>query len=127
MADIACAVLLDQNIPIAVTSWLRSHRCGWQIWHVNEIGLVGENDSAVYLWAQRQHATIVTYDEDFADSRFYHLGSHFGIVRLRVWPTTTEKTIEALDRLIEKVDCQKWPGSLMIVDNDRIRIRQKNP
>lgn len=30
---------------------------------------------------------IVTFDEDFADSRVYPAGCHAGVVRLRVWPT----------------------------------------
>ncbi|MBI2958122.1 MAG: hypothetical protein HYY32_04685, partial [Chloroflexi bacterium] len=66
---------------------------------------------------------IVTYDEDFADARFYPLGKHHGVVRLRVWPTTTEQTQWALGRILESVPEERLQGSLIIIDNKRIRIR----
>jgi len=61
------------------------------------------------------------------DARFYPLGSHAGVIRLRVWPTTTEKTIEALDRLLLHLPSEEWPRSLIIIDNQRIRVRRATP
>jgi hypothetical protein len=69
-------------------------------------------------------AIIVTYDEDFADSRFYPLGHHHGIVRLRVWPTTIEQTQNAMERLITDLSPTHWYGCLIIIDNNKIRVRK---
>ncbi len=71
-------------------------------------------------WAQADSSIVITFDEDFADARMFPVGSHQGVIRLRVWPTTIEKTEEALDRLLAEVSEQDLPGSLVIVDDRRI-------
>lgn len=49
---------------------------------------------------------------------------------LRVWPTTTDKTIEALDRLLRQLPAEEWCRSLIIADalhrtdNQKIRVRK---
>ena len=67
---------------------------------------------------------IITYDEDFADSRFYPLGSHHGVIRLRVWPTTFEETQKAIERLISDFPASGWHNCLIIIDNTKIRVRK---
>jgi len=66
----------------------------------------------------------VSYDEDFADTRSFPLGAHHGIIRLRVWPTTTEITIAALQRVLQSVPEPDLQNSLIIVDNKKIRLRR---
>lgn len=124
MPDAVRSVLLDQNIPRVVAGWLRDRRKSWKVSHVTELGFVGKSDEFLYLWAQEHRAIIVTYDEDFADARMYPLGRHHGVVRLRVWPTTIEKTQEALERLMAQLPDEDWPRSLIIVENQRIRVRR---
>ena len=117
-------ILLDQNVPQALSEWLRENLPGWEIQHVNELGFQGKTDEFLYLWAQENGAIIVTYDEDFADARFYPLGHHHGIVRLRVWPTTIEKTRSAMERLIADLSPSNWRDCLIIIDNQKIRVRK---
>jgi predicted nuclease of predicted toxin-antitoxin system len=117
-------ILLDQNIPQALSEWLEEKLPEWEIQHVNKLGFQGKPDDFLYLWAQENGAIIVTYDEDFADSRFYPLGDHHGIVRLRVWPTTIEKTRNAMERLISDLSPLNWRNCLIIIDNQKIRVRK---
>ena len=117
-------ILLDQNIPQDLLEWMEEKLPGWEIQHVNILGFQGKPDEFLYLWAQKNGAIIVTYDEDFADSRFYPLGHHHGIVRLRVWPTTIEKTRNAMERLIEDLAPSNWRDCLIIIDNQKIRVRK---
>jgi predicted nuclease of predicted toxin-antitoxin system len=124
MAETTLRILLDQNIPARVTEWLRAERPSWHVDHVNELGFAGESDDFLYRWAQEHKSIIVTFDEHFADARFRHLGRHHGVVRLRVWPTTTEATIDGLRRLIENVNENDLCGSLVIVDAAKIRLRK---
>lgn len=124
MPDEILRILLDQNIPQAISRWLKAKLPGWQIQHVNELGFQGRPDEFLYLWAQDNGAIIVTYDEDFADSRFYPLGHHHGIVRLRVWPTSTEQTQDAMQRLIDDLPPSMWRNCLIIIDNRKIRVRK---
>jgi predicted nuclease of predicted toxin-antitoxin system len=117
-------ILLDQNVPQALSEWLEENLPGWEIQHVNELGFQGKTDEFLFLWAQENGAIIVTYDEDFADSRFYPLGHHHGIVRLRVWPTTIEQTQKAMERLLADLSPSKWRDCLIIIDNKKIRVRK---
>jgi predicted nuclease of predicted toxin-antitoxin system len=124
MREGALRFLLDQNVPIAVASWLKQKHPEWSIQHVNELGFQGKSDNFLYEWAQEHSAIVITYDEDFADARMYPLGKHHGVIRLRVWPTTTENSKEAISRLLEQVQESSLPNSLIIIDNHKIRIRK---
>ena len=70
MPDELGRILLDQNVPESLTPWLKQRFPGWDIQHVNALGFQGRSDEFLFLWAQENKAIIVTYDEDFADSRF---------------------------------------------------------
>jgi len=118
-------VLLDQNVPYTVLEWLRTLRPGWNVRHAADVGLAVAPDSAVYAWAQEHGAAVVTFDEDFADRRSFPVGDHFGIVRLRVWPTTVEETTAALRRLFDQVSEGELRGALVIVDRSSIRVRPR--
>ena len=124
MHELRLAILLDQNVPLVAADWLRNQRPYWKVQHVNELGFRGRSDEFLYRWAQENEAIIVTYDEDFADARMYPLGDHRGIVRLRVWPTTIEQTQDALSRLLADLPASDWCNNLIIIDNQKIRVRK---
>jgi len=117
------AVLLDQNVPREVAAWLRDLRPAWQVFHATEVGLANRPDRELFEWAQAQRAIIVTFDEDFADQRSFPVGEHHGVVRLHVWPTTTEEVQDALGRLLAEVPEQALVGALVIIEPGRIRVR----
>lgn len=117
-------LLLDQNVPVEVARWLKTVRPEWQVWHVNWVGLEGSDDSTIFRWAQDADAVVITFDEDFADARMYPPGTHAGVVRLRVWPTTIEECVAALSRLLEEVTEEDLYGALIIIDRSKIRIRR---
>jgi predicted nuclease of predicted toxin-antitoxin system len=115
---------LDQNVPAQVCTFLRIQRPAWIIQHVADVGLWGFSDAKIMEWAQSERWIIITFDEDFADARMFPIGSHAGVVRLRVWPTTIEQTEHALARVLRDVPEANLPGSLVIVDQERIRVRR---
>jgi len=116
-------VLLDQNVPREVGSWLQRWRSTWGVTHTSEVGLQGKSDAEVFYWAQENDHLIITFDEDFADQRSFPVGQHQGIIRLRVWPTTVEEAVNALSRLLGQVNDLELVGALVIVGRHRIRIR----
>ena len=118
-------ILLDQNVPQAVVSWLKLLKPAWAVFHTGDVGLSGKSDEEVFAWAQQQTAVVVTCDEDFADGRSFPAQRHHGIVRLRVWPTTIEETEQALGRLLSEVTEAELTTSLIIVDRSRIRVRTR--
>ena len=124
MAD-RLAVLLDQNVPRAIASWLQQTKPSWDVHHAAAVGLAGKSDQEVFQWAQSRDAVIITFDEDFADRRSFPVGEHHGIVRLRVWPTTVEETQAALSRLLAEIEEGELSGALVIIDRNRIRVRSR--
>jgi predicted nuclease of predicted toxin-antitoxin system len=124
MPEPGLRLLLDQNIPQACAVWLRQERPGWTVWHTNETGLEGRPDAEIFRWAQERSAVVISYDEDFADARSFPLGAHHGVIRLRVWPTTIEATVAALQRVLAQLAEADLPRNLIIVDNQRIRLRR---
>lgn len=125
MPDQLLHLLLDQNIPEETAKWLRVEFPDLRITHVKDIKLDGSPDPEIFRWAQANLAIVVSYDEDFADTRSFPLGTHHGIVRLRVWPTTVEETQSALQRLLTQVSESDLRGSLIIIDREKIRLRRK--
>ena len=118
------SVLLDENISPEVCVYLRSVRAEWNVLHIRDAGLRGAADTAIFNWAQAHGCIVITFDEDFADARMYPAGTHAGVVRLRVWPTTVENTVSALARLLALNRDDELAGALTIIDDNRIRIRK---
>ena len=126
MPDQPLHLLLDQNIPeeIAPVVARKIFRPGKSPTS-RKCKLDGRPDPEIFRWAQTHQAIVISYDEDFADTRSFPLGSHHGIVRLRVWPTTVEMTRLAIERLLTQVSESDLKGSLIIIDREKIRLRRK--
>ena len=107
-----------------VAEFLRKERPGWHVLHTSHLRLSRASDSTILAHAQTIPAVVITFDEDFADTRMFPVGSHAGVIRLRVWPTTVELAIAAIERLLRAVPDDQWPGSLIIVDAHQIRVRR---
>lgn len=80
------SVILDENIPLSIAAFLNSRRPEWDVQHIRDIGLRGAPDATIFEWAQQHQAIVLTFDEDFADTRMYPAGTHAGVIHLRVWP-----------------------------------------
>jgi predicted nuclease of predicted toxin-antitoxin system len=119
------ALLLDENVPLPLEAWLQERLPTSDVLHVLHAGLAGKSDTEVFRFAQAQERVIITFDEDLADARMFPLGSHHGVVRLRIWPITTESTIQALNRLLMTIPLGDWKENLIIIENQQIRLRRK--
>ena len=111
-------------MPLEVVDFLHQARPEWLINHTSHLGLRRATDETIFNQAQETGSIVITFDEDFADARMFPVGSHAGVIRLRVWPTTVEQAISALHRLLQTVPESQWPGSLIIIDIQRIRVRR---
>ena len=62
-------VLLDQNIPKSVASWLIRLKPSWTVYHASELELSGKSDEEVFAWAQRNAALIGVIEEASREER----------------------------------------------------------
>jgi predicted nuclease of predicted toxin-antitoxin system len=87
-------------------------------------GIAGAGDPAIAAHSQQESRIIVTLDLDFADIRVYPPGTHPGIVVLRSKSPDVYFVQSALARLFATVKEADFLGSLIVVDQSRIRIRR---
>jgi len=59
MPEASLRFLIDQNVPFAVTEWLKVQRPDWIIQHVKDLGFEGKSDSFLL----RSLKEVVTYAE----------------------------------------------------------------
>jgi predicted nuclease of predicted toxin-antitoxin system len=113
---------LDENMPLGVIPDLAAvshdvHTCAQE-------GIAGVGDPAIAAHATAESRILITFDLDFADIRAYPPGTHAGIVVLRARRPDLFTAQSALARLLATTDEADFPGNLIIVDQNRIRIRR---
>jgi predicted nuclease of predicted toxin-antitoxin system len=115
-------LLLDENIPPQVTTELR--RSGYDAVHVREANLRGHTDSDILAFAREKGRCLVTLDAEFADVRYHPLGSHAGIIRLKLGFAPSAVVAGVLASLLPEL--ARLPldrGALVVSDGKRYRVR----
>ena len=115
--------LVDENLPLSAAATLREQ--GHRARHVRDINMRGAEDEALFTEAQKEHWIIVTRDLGFGNLLDYPLGTHAGIILLRVPATSTAKQISTiLSVFISNVDAEMLKGALAVVEPGRYRVRR---
>lgn len=118
------AFLIDEDLPRSTAAALR--RAGHAVADVRDVGLRGRSDAEVYAYAQAHGLTLVTADMGFANILRFPLGTHAGIVVLRV---PNELAIDQLNRLLVNaladLSAEALRGALVIAEMTRTRIRRR--
>jgi len=70
---------------------------------------------------------LLTLDKGFGDTRVFLPGTYPGIIILRVKPVTIEKLNAALDWFVKEIIRADVRGALVILEEDKYRIRRKPP
>ena len=92
--------VIDAQLPPALAYWLRE--AGHEAAHVEEAGLRDAEDDAIWMWALKTGAVLVTKDEDFA-SRATRATNAPVIVWLRVGNTTNRVLRAWIDLRLEGI------------------------
>lgn len=115
-------LLLDENISPLVAEALRLE--GYDALHVRETGLKGRADQEILTFAKKEGRALVTLDADFADVRRFPLGSHTGIIRLRLSFAPSAAVVKCLKRLLPRLrDLPLSKGALVTSDCREYRVR----
>jgi predicted nuclease of predicted toxin-antitoxin system len=101
-------VKVDENLPASVASLLRER--GFEADTVIEEGLAGAIDDDLLAAAREGDRMIVTLDRGFGDIRRYPLGSHPGIVVLRLADESALATRAAIMQLLDTMISRTWPA-----------------
>ncbi len=117
------AFLVDEDLPHSTTVVLR--QAGYPTRNVREAGLRGRSDADVFAFAQACGATLITADKGFANILSFPLGSHAGLIVVRV-PNElpTHLLNERILHVLAELQSENLYGSLIIVEIGRTRIRR---
>lgn len=115
--------LVDENVPFSAAAALAER--GYTVRHVGDVGLRGAPDAAIFARAQEEGWIVITRDLGFGNLLDYPLGTHAGIIVLRVPSTFTARQIrDTLHAFIVGVEPEMLKNALAIVEPGRYRIRR---
>jgi predicted nuclease of predicted toxin-antitoxin system len=115
--------LIDEDMPRSTAIILR--QAGHMAEDVRDVGLRGRDDQEIFDYAQAQSAILITADKDFSNVLRFPLGTHSGIMVVRVPDELpTQKVNQELLRALADLAGEELTGLLVIVEAGRVRIRR---
>ena len=118
-------VKLDENITAAAKALIAQH--GHEVDTVADEGLAGATDSVLIEACRSDARMLVTLDVGFGNLRAYQPGTHNGIVLLRLADQRPDATLDVLRRFLIGHVLDELAGALIVVSDDRVRIRRSEP
>jgi len=115
--------LLDADVPRSSAVVLS--KLGHQVVDLRDISLGGVTDKEVIKYAKDNNLILVTRDVEFANVLRYPMGSHVGVVVLRLpFDFTSERINSVLKDFIRSVKVEDLLNNVTIVELGRYRIRR---
>lgn len=115
--------LLDADVPRSSAVVLRKLR--HRVFDVRDVGLGGVSDKEVVEYAKGNDLILVTRDVEFASVLRYPVGSHVGVVVLRLpFDFTSDQINSVLNDFIRSVRVEDLKNNVTIVELGRYRIRR---
>ncbi len=116
-------LLVDECVPDPTRIVLR--QAGHKLITVEDLGQTGAANGEVLSRARQQRVVLVTVDRGFGNLRAFPLGTHQGIVVLKVprpedYRAVHRHLLDALTRIPKA----QLTGSLLIVDRNKFRLRR---
>jgi predicted nuclease of predicted toxin-antitoxin system len=113
---------VDENLPTEAAALL-TQRLGDAL-TVNDQRMQGSADPTLAQVCRDENRTLVTLDLDFADIRSYTPAKHAGIIVLRPLTQSKRDVLRLLERVVEQIGRERVAGTLWVVDEAGIRIRE---
>lgn len=103
-------------------------KLGFTVITLQKLKKLSVSNGEVLSLAEKYKAILVTNDLDFGNLILYPLGTHLGIVVIRIRseiPEDIDKAHEVLKRLFKEVKPEELQKALTIIDLNKYRIRRK--
>lgn len=114
---------LDENLPLSLKSTFVKHSHSAE--HVTEVGLRGASDEVIAQYALNNKLVLVTKDLDFGNLMMYPVGSHYGVLILRLpHYFTKEQSAKIVDDFLDKNPSDVLVGAITIIETGRFRMRR---
>ena len=113
----------DQNIMVETVEFLRQQ--GHDVSSTREVGLALAPDDEVLGFAIKYARVLLTFNADFGDLRLFPVGTHAGIIRLRVTQQTAEVLHPVLKSALGQLADRDLSGKLVTITKTAIRVRSQ--
>lgn len=96
---------------------------GFQVERIQDLGMIGAEDSDTFAKAQETKTILITNDKSFGDIRAYPPSSHHGVIVLKMPPSPhgVRRVHKVLRKLLKNET--RFEGILFIVDANKYRKR----
>jgi predicted nuclease of predicted toxin-antitoxin system len=116
---------VDENVTTAAVPLLAEY--GHDVDTVPAERLTGATDATLIEACRAEERMLVTFDVGFGDVRTYPPQSHPGIVLLRIADQRPDSTLDVLRRFLASHSLDELHNALVVVSDDRVRIRRTDP
>lgn len=110
---------LDQMLRADLAELLRS--MGHDVVRASETGQARADDALILERARREQRILVTLDEHFGNWVVLPLSKHFGVIRVKAHPSSTENIAKILLPFLSSHSQTDFRDHLVIVSKNRVR------
>lgn len=114
-------ILIDMNLSPSWENYLSN--AGIDCVHWSKIGRDDEPDSQVFTYAKENNYVIITHDLDFGTMLAYSNEDGPSVIQIRTENITPESYGKKLISILKNVEAYLNEGALLVVDENRNRIR----
>ncbi len=115
--------LTDENVYSPAVQMLRE--LDHNVFDLKEKELFGVTDKKVFDLAQKEKRILITLDHNFGNLIKYPLGTHWGIIVIKVHPPSIPDTVDLLRKFLTQTSKEKILNALVIMDKHKVRIKSK--
>ena len=110
---------LDQCLRVEVAEALRHE--GYDGVRTSDVGQERADDAEILQRAGSDRRTLITLDEHFGNWVVLPLKEHFGVIRLKISPTTCANAINLLVPFLKDHTQEQFINDLVILSSKRAR------
>jgi len=112
-------LFLDQCLRVEVAEALRN--VGYDVVRMSDVGQARADDSEILQLAKSDRRILITLDEHFGNWVVLPLKEHYGVIRLKISPTTFTNAINLLIPFLKDHKQEQFGNHLVILSFKRAR------
>ncbi len=116
-------IKLDENLPFRLAFLLK--RLAHNVQTVREQDLTGRADLEIWEAAQKEERFFITQDLDFSDARRFALGTHHGVLMVRLRSPSRRDLLGRVEELFQEENVSEWAGCFVIATERKLRVLRR--
>ena len=116
---------MPDRLRLYLDQMIQSHVCdvlisvGYDVVRVSEYGQSRADDHEILEKAIQEQRTLITLDDHFGDWAVLPLSQHYGVIRLKVDPTTSQNILDLVIPFLKRIDSINIVNHLVILSKTK--------